>query len=61
MRPGTLEALNRLRGIWQTENDGPLVTLDAGANVHVLIRPDQREKAIEWLKGFRTISSWSAE
>jgi diphosphomevalonate decarboxylase len=61
MRPGTLEALNRLRGIWQTENDGPLVTLDAGANVHVLIRPDQLAKATEWLKGFRTISSWSAE
>jgi diphosphomevalonate decarboxylase len=61
MRPGTLEVLNRLRGIWQTENDGPIVTLDAGANVHILIRQDQREKASEWLKGLQTISSWSAE
>jgi diphosphomevalonate decarboxylase len=61
MRPGTLEALNHLRGIWQSENDGPIVTLDAGANIHVLIRPDQREKAKEWLSRFKTISSWSAE
>lgn len=61
MRPGTLEVLNHLRGVWEKENDGPIVTLDAGANVHVLIRPDQRAKAAEWLKNFKTISSWSGE
>lgn len=61
MRPGTLEVLNHLRGVWEKETDGPILTLDAGANVHVLIRPDQRVKATSWLKNYRTITSWSAE
>jgi diphosphomevalonate decarboxylase len=58
MQPGTIEALNHLRGIWTKTGDGPIVTMDAGANVHVLLRQDQRTDAKEWLKPFRTIASW---
>lgn len=59
MTPKTLEALDRLRQIWHQEFDGPLVTMDAGPNVHLLLRADQTTKANEWLKGFQTIRSWS--
>jgi diphosphomevalonate decarboxylase len=59
MTPPTLQALEQLRNIWRKESDGPLVTMDAGANVHVLIRPDQVTRANEWLKSYRTIRSWS--
>lgn len=31
---------------WQTEQDGPLVTMDAGPNVHLLFRADQAELAL---------------
>lgn len=30
---------------WKTYNDGPLVTMDAGPNVHLLFRPDQAQLA----------------
>jgi diphosphomevalonate decarboxylase len=41
MLPESLSALRFVENIWKTENDGPLVTMDAGANVHLLYRPDQ--------------------
>lgn len=59
MQAGTLEVLNHLREIWNRTGDGPLVTMDAGANVHVLLRQDQRAAAKEWLKPFKIIASWS--
>lgn len=59
MQPGTIEVLNHLRAIWHQTGDGPLVTMDAGANVHVLLRQDQRSAAKEWLKPFKILSSWS--
>lgn len=58
MQPKTLEVLSHLRGIWEKESDGPIVTLDAGANVHILIRPEQRAKADQWLKNYKSLSSW---
>ncbi|HPI40634.1 MAG TPA: diphosphomevalonate decarboxylase [Pseudobdellovibrionaceae bacterium] len=33
------------RNIWIQNSDGPLVTMDAGANVHWLFREDQKEMA----------------
>jgi diphosphomevalonate decarboxylase len=59
MQPGTIEVLNHLRAIWKATGDGPLVTMDAGANVHVLLRNDQRAAAKAWLKDFKIIASWS--
>jgi diphosphomevalonate decarboxylase len=41
MTKGTSEVLEYLHDLWQRHADGPLVTMDAGANVHLLYRPTQ--------------------
>ncbi len=43
MNGQTMEILNDLNLKWQKENDGPLVTMDAGSNIHLLFRQDQNE------------------
>lgn len=43
IEPGTIEVLQTIREIWQSEKDGPIVTMDAGANVHLLFRDNQTE------------------
>lgn len=45
MSDRTLEILAQLHALWEREGDGPIVTMDAGPNVHVLYRPDQAEMA----------------
>ena len=35
------EVLQNAQKFWQKEGDGPLVTMDAGPNIHLLYRPDQ--------------------
>ncbi len=42
---GTLEVLNYLRTGWENSGDGPIITIDAGPNVHLLFRPDQASMA----------------
>lgn len=37
----SLKVIELLREIWVQTKDGPLVTMDAGPNVHLLYRPDQ--------------------
>ena len=37
----SLAALNTLQDFWQREGDGPLITMDAGPNIHLLYRTDQ--------------------
>jgi len=59
MNRETLSVLDQLRGLWSKQNDGPLITMDAGANVHVLLRDDQVNDANDWLRDFKTIRSWS--
>lgn len=48
--------------IWSFKGDGPLVTMDAGPNVHLLYRADQRELAEKMVKFYRekhqVITSW---
>ena len=39
----TLDVLEAVKAFWQKHQDGPVVTLDAGANVHLLYRDDQAE------------------
>lgn len=39
--PDSLVVLNYLREYWKNKQDGPLVTMDAGPNVHLLFRTDQ--------------------
>lgn len=50
MRSGSMEVLNQIRDLWSHQKDGPLVTMDAGANVHLLWREDQKSLAQEWEK-----------
>lgn len=49
MTAGTMAVLTEARGIWRDEGDGPLVTMDAGANVHILYRTDQVTRMTTWL------------
>lgn len=45
MQKASIEVLNYIRQYWQTHADGPIVTMDAGANVHLLYRSNQAEMA----------------
>ncbi len=45
MNERTMHVLSDLQLLWEREGDGPIVTMDAGPNVHVLYRPDQIEMA----------------
>lgn len=61
MTSGSQKVLEEILQFWKTHGDGPLVTMDAGANVHFMWREDQKEmaKAQEkhWQQHFRVISS----
>jgi diphosphomevalonate decarboxylase len=43
IQPKTTMVLEEGENFWKTHNDGPIVTLDAGPNVHFLWRKDQDE------------------
>lgn len=45
-------ALVALQELWQREGDGPLVTMDAGPNIHLLYRPDQAEMALKFKQDY---------
>lgn len=45
--------LRVVRSYWEKHNDGPLVTMDAGPNVHLLFRRDQTRHQNELLNFFR--------
>lgn len=42
MSSKSLEALNFISQFWKFHKDGPLVTMDAGPNIHLLWREDQK-------------------
>lgn len=52
MSERTIEVLAHLERLWQREGDGPLVTMDAGPNVHVLYRLDQVEMARQFRQDY---------
>lgn len=52
--PGTDQALLILQDYWDEFGDGPLVTLDAGPNIHLLYRPDQHAMISELRSRFQT-------
>ncbi len=37
----THRVLDQLQHMWDIQGDGPLITMDAGPNIHLLYRPDQ--------------------
>jgi diphosphomevalonate decarboxylase len=43
--PKTMEMLNILQTFWEEQKDGPIVTMDAGPNIHLLFRSDQQALA----------------
>lgn len=43
MSPKSLIALRYLQDEWEKHGDGPIVTMDAGPNIHLLYRPQQNE------------------
>lgn len=45
-------ALTLLQDLWQREGDGPLVTMDAGPNIHLLYRLDQMELAKKFKRDY---------
>lgn len=47
MTSGSLSILEVAREQWKIFGDGPMVTMDAGANVHLLYRPDQKAMALK--------------
>lgn len=58
----SVAVVNACKHIWSFKGDGPLVTMDAGPNVHLLFRTDQRELADKMVDHFKkshmVISSW---
>lgn len=45
MLPQTQDLLIELKNRWQRQGDGPIVTMDAGPNIHLFYRADQTELA----------------
>lgn len=45
MTKDSLTLLTQLSILWDKEGDGPIVTMDAGPNIHLLYRPEQAELA----------------
>lgn len=45
MNSNTLVILDHLKKLWKNIGDGPIVTMDAGPNVHLLFRQDQSQMA----------------
>ncbi|WP_298622481.1 diphosphomevalonate decarboxylase [uncultured Legionella sp.] len=41
----SMDILKILESKWEDEGDGPIVTMDAGPNIHLLYREDQADKA----------------
>lgn len=64
LKPGTLKVLEHVRGCWAQEKDGPLATLDAGPNVHLLWRGQQRILAQDFASqlkdSYPVLSTWES-
>lgn len=50
--PATEQVLLKLKTLWAHYQDGPVVTMDAGPNIHLLYRPEQKNLALEIKKIF---------
>jgi diphosphomevalonate decarboxylase len=45
MTDATKNVLDSLEAFWQEKKDGPIVTMDAGSNIHLLYKPSQADLA----------------
>lgn len=56
------QVLKELNDYWNAKNDGPLITMDAGSNIHLLYRPDQKADYFEMINKFRNVAPlWTDE
>lgn len=49
---GSLQVLEEVRSFWLLFNDGPIVTMDAGPNIHLFWRADQTHLLKKWQETF---------
>lgn len=60
MESASFDVLQYAKNIWADKNDGPVVTMDAGPNVHFLWRPDQlkiaKQAEIDLQKKYKVFS-----
>jgi diphosphomevalonate decarboxylase len=57
MKAGSLAVLEMVEETWRTDGDGPMATMDAGANVHLLYRPDQISLARKMASNLTSLGS----
>jgi diphosphomevalonate decarboxylase len=53
MTPDSLAVLQEIQQVWHTEKQGPLVTLDAGPNIHLLYPLEMEKLSCELSKKFQ--------
>ncbi len=62
MNDVTMKVLNLLNDYWKKNNDGPIVTMDAGSNIHLLYRSDQQAVYDEMITQFKSVAAiWTDE
>lgn len=52
MTENTNQILDILQKSWDKKGDGPLITMDAGPNIHLLYRPDQIDMAKQFKQDY---------
>ncbi|KTD17484.1 diphosphomevalonate/mevalonate 3,5-bisphosphate decarboxylase family protein [Legionella jordanis] len=52
MTEATQEALQVLQNLWERTGDGPIITMDAGPNIHLLYKPEQTEMALQFKRDY---------
>lgn len=58
----SIKILSELNERWNLKKDGPLITMDAGSNIHLLYRSDQKAEYYEVINQFRGIAAiWTDE
>lgn len=58
----SLKVLREILAYWQNHQDGPLVTMDAGSNIHLMYRVDQTEIYQQFSQKWRSqVSLWTDE
>lgn len=62
MNENSIKALSALHNTWMRNGDGPLITMDAGSNIHLLFRPDQKTAYFGVIHDFRSeMAIWTDE
>lgn len=55
-------ALTNILHFWKEDNDGPIVTMDAGSNIHLLFREDQNIMYDKYVSHFlKNFNLWSKD